>query len=81
MLAFSLRETRAGGSIVDIVVRPEVQFEQLTRNAVMGQLFGRRIPIASIEHLIIMKRIANRPKDLLNIAALERIQRGEDPNV
>ena len=81
MLAFSLREMQAGGSIVDILVRPEVQYEQLARNAVMGQLFGRRIPIASIDDLIVMKRIANRPKDLLDIAALEKLMRGEDPNV
>jgi len=27
-----------------------------------------------------MKRIANRPKDQLDIAALEKIKRGEDPN-
>ena len=80
MLAFSLRETQAGGGIVDVLVRPEVQFEQLMRNAVMGQLFGRRVPIASIDDLIVMKRIANRPKDLLDIVALEKILRGEDPN-
>ena len=35
---------------------------------------------ASIEHLLEMKRAANRPKDQLDIAALEKIQRGEDPN-
>ncbi len=81
MLAFSLRETQAGGSVVDVIVRPEVPFEQLMNNAVMGQLFGRRVPIASIDDLLVMKRSANRPKDLLDIAALEKIGRGEDPNV
>ena len=28
-----------------------------------------------------MKRISNRPKDQLDIVALEKIKRGEDPNV
>ena len=36
--------------------------------------------IASIDNLIVMKRAANRPKDQLDIAALEKIKRGEDPN-
>ena len=30
--------------------------------------------------LMLMKRTANRPKDRLDIEALEKILRGEDPN-
>lgn len=55
-------------------------FKVLKKNAVMGELFGRSIPIASMSDLLEMKRSANRPKDLLDIAALEKIMRGEDPN-
>jgi len=44
-------------------------------------LFGNTVRIASIDHLLEMKRIANRPKDQLDIVALEKIKRGEDPNV
>ncbi len=81
MLAFALREPQIGGSVVDILVRPEVPFDRLMANAVAGELFSRRVWIASIEDLITMKHIANRPKDQLDIVALEKIQRGEDPNV
>jgi len=81
MLAFSLREPQTGGSVVDVLVRPDVTFENLLANAVEGKLFGRRVWIASIEDLLTMKRIANRPKDRLDIEALEKIMRGEDPNV
>jgi hypothetical protein len=81
MLAFALREPQAGGGVVDILVRPEVPFEQLMNNAVAGELFSRQVWIASIDDLLTMKRIANRPKDRLDIAALEKIKRGEDPNV
>ena len=42
---------------------------------------AQEIWIASIDDLITMKRIANRAKDQLDIAALEKIKRGEDPNV
>ncbi len=81
MLAFSLRETQVGGSVVDIIVRPEVPFEKLKVNAAVGELFGRQVRIASIDDLLVMKRSANRPKDQIDVIALEKIVRGEDPNV
>ncbi len=81
MLAFALREPQIGGGVVDILVRPYVPFEQLIANAVAGELFSQKIWIACIDDLIAMKRIANRSKDQLDIAALEKIKLGEDPNV
>lgn len=80
MLAFALREPQMGGSVVDILVRPDVPFDQLMNNAITGELFAMKIRIASIDDLLTMKRIANRPKDQLDIVALEKIKRGEDPN-
>lgn len=80
MLAFSLREPQTGGGVVDVLVRPEVPFEQLHKNAVVGELFSQQVMIASIDDLLTMKRCANRDKDKLDIAALEKIKRGEDPN-
>ncbi|HCI12634.1 MAG: hypothetical protein A2063_08615 [Gallionellales bacterium GWA2_60_142] len=81
MLAFALREPQIGGGVVDVLVRPEVSFEQLKRNAVAGALFAQQVWIACIDDLLVMKRAANRSKDQLDIAALEKIKRGEDPNV
>ena len=81
MLAFALREPQAGGSAIDVLVRPDVPFETLMAHAVVGKLFTYQVWIASIDDLLIMKRIANRPKDQLDIVALEKIKRGEDPNV
>jgi hypothetical protein len=80
MLAFALREPHIGGSVVYVLVRSDVPYEMLATNAVEGDLFGRKVWIASIDDLLTMKRIANRPKDKLDIAALEKIKRGEDPN-
>ena len=79
-LAFALREPQVGGGIVDVLVRPEVPFEQLMENAVIGKLFSQQVWIASIDDLLTMKRVANRPKDRLDIEALQKIKRGEDPN-
>lgn len=81
MLAFALREPQVSGSVIDVLVRPEVAFEQLQIDAATVDLFGRSVKIASIEHLLFMKRIANRPKDRIDVEALEKIQRGEDPYV
>ncbi len=80
MLAFALREPQAGGSVVDVLVRPEVPYEKLRIKAVAGSLFANKVWIASIDDLLAMKRAANRPKDQLDIVALEKIKRGEDPN-
>lgn len=81
MLVFALREPQTGGAAVDVLVRPEVPFEDLFRRATKAMLFGHEIRIAAIDDLLTMKRAAGRPKDLLDIAALQTIQRGEDPNV
>lgn len=78
--AHALRGPDLTASVVDVLVRPEIAYDRLAAAAVEGELAGRRIKIASIEHLLEMKRAANRPKDQLDIAALEKIQRGEDPN-
>lgn len=80
MLAFTLREPQAGGGAVDVLVRPDVPYEKLRANAVVGTLFDARVWIASIDDLLTMKRIANRGKDRLDVVALEKIKRGEDPN-
>jgi len=80
MLAFALREPQVGGGVVDVLVRPVVPFERLQRNPVAGALFSQHVQIACIDDLLIMKRHANRDKDRLDIAALEKIKRGEDPN-
>lgn len=81
MLAFALREPQVAGSVIDVLVRPEVTFDKLQADAATVDLFGRTVKIASIEHLLFMKRIANRPKDRVDVEALEKIQRGEDPYV
>ena len=80
MSAFALREPQIGGSVVDVLVRPDVPFDRLMANAVAGELFARQVWIASIDDLLTMKRIANRPKDQLDVVALEKIKRGVDPN-
>src|SRR3989304_1514423 len=49
MLAFALREPHIGGSVVDVLVRSDVPYDTLMANAVAGELFGRKVWIASID--------------------------------
>jgi hypothetical protein len=80
MVAFALREAQPAGAIIDVLVRPVVTFEDLAAQSLAVELFGGTVKIASIDHLVAMKQAANRPKDLIDIDALQRIKRGEDPN-
>ncbi len=80
MLAFALREPGVAGSVIDVLVRSDVPYERLAKDALKMPLFGCDVAVASIDHLLEMKRIANRPKDRLDIEALEKIKRGESPD-
>lgn len=81
MVAFALREPQPAGSVIDILVRPVVAFDALLSDSLSVELFGNSVSIASLDHLMAMKRVANRPKDLIDIDALEKIKLGIDPNV
>ncbi len=57
-------------------------YEDLRRDATIEEVEGHRIRVASLSHLIAMKRAANRPKDKLMLLeyivfADERSGRGE----
>ena len=80
MLAFALREPGIAGSVIDVLVRSDVPYERLAADASLMTLFGVNVAVASIDHLLEMKRIANRPKDRIDIEALEKIKRGENPD-
>lgn len=61
---------------------PPFDFEMARARALVADLGGLRIPVASIEDLVAMKRRAGRPKDLedmrvLRALAAERGDRGD----
>lgn len=59
---------------VDVFIGEPVAFADLFRDAVMKDLDGVPVRIASIAHLIEMKQGIGRPRDLEDIAALRRIR-------
>jgi predicted nucleotidyltransferase len=50
-------------------------YEQLRGRAIETELAGVKVPVASLDDLIAMKKAAGRPKDLVAVEELEAIQR------
>jgi predicted nucleotidyltransferase len=72
---FSMRDESNPLLTVDLFAREPIPFEELWSHADTVLLGGRTIRIASIDHLIRMKRAAARPQDVLDIDQLEAIAR------
>ena len=75
MLAFAVRPATGTGPTVDVLTATVVEFDTLASSAIVKLVGGTPIPVASIEHLIEMKRVAGRAVDFSDIAALEALQR------
>lgn len=76
MLAFGLRHPDAMATVIDVLVRPAVPFEALRQEAKLVSIGNLTVPIASIDHLIVMKTGTGRSKDLIDIEELRKIQAG-----
>lgn len=60
---------------VDLFVREPFSFDAAWARATFADLGNVRVPVASIEDLVELKRVAGRPKDLEDIRVLEAIAR------
>lgn len=75
MLVFSLHHSKRYEELIDVFIEDVVPFEDLYARRVQVPAGDLSVPIASIEDLTTMKRIAGRAQDLRDIEALEDIQR------
>ena len=64
---------------VDIFVEHPIPFDDLWRDSQLMELGRGVVRVASIAHLIEMKRIANRPEDQLDIEAMTAILEATKP--
>jgi hypothetical protein len=78
MRVFSLVDPENPLRSVDLFAEPVLDFEELWANAKVIPLRESAVRVASIPHLIELKRLAGRPKDLDDIARLEEIQRRKE---
>jgi Nucleotidyl transferase AbiEii toxin, Type IV TA system len=76
LTVFSLWSPRFPATEVDIFVEEPFDFEDAFGRRVEAQLGFGTVSVASIHDLIALKRKAGRPKDLLDISELEKIERG-----
>lgn len=60
---------------IDILIHNPIDFGQLKSKAQIITAEGLEIPIASIDHLIKLKRISNREQDKSDIKALQKIEK------
>lgn len=73
MLVFQLWDPANPERSVDVFVREPLDFSAMLSEAVTKDLDGVPIRVASIRHLIMLKRAAGRPLDLDDIQALHEI--------
>lgn len=63
---------------VDVFADPPVPYPDLRARADLVRLGELTVPVAAIDDLIVMKRLAGRPQDLADVAALQDIRRRRD---
>ncbi|MBX3301314.1 MAG: nucleotidyltransferase [Nitrospira sp.] len=74
MRAFSLVDHTNPMRVVDLLLQPEVPFEELLARSQKGVVGETPIRIASLDDLIALKRSAGRPQDLADVMELEAIR-------
>ena len=75
MKTFSFYHRKDQYKLVDVFVTEPIPFKLLNKNKKMIKAGRIVIPICSMEHLVKLKKIACRPQDLADIAALKKIKK------
>ena len=75
MRVFSLFDPNEPMREIDLFAEHPIGFEELWRDSIIMPLSQTTVRVASIPHLIQLKRLAGRPQDHLDIEALQEILR------
>lgn len=74
MRAFSLIDPTNPMRVVDLLLKPEVPFDELLAHSQEAFVGTTRVRMASLDDLILLKRHAGRPQDLTDLEQLEAIR-------
>lgn len=74
MRAFSLVDPKNPMRVVDLLLKPEVPFEELLARSQEALVGETSVRVASLDDLITLKRHAGRPQDWTDIKELEAIR-------
>lgn len=77
MLVFQMVDEHDLRRNVDIFVSQPIGFEEMWQSSTVVFVDGVGIRVASIDHLIELKRQAARPQDLIDIEHLERLKKAQ----
>jgi hypothetical protein len=75
LTVFSLHDPDNPLREVDLFAEEPLPFDELWADSQVVEVAGVGVRVASIDHLIMLKRRAGRPQDLADIDALERLRR------
>lgn len=75
MRAFSLVDPTNPMRVVDLLLKPEVPFDELLARSQEALVGDTPVRVASLDDLIVLKRHAGRPQDLADIGELEAIRK------
>jgi hypothetical protein len=73
MTVFSFWDPAHSHPSVDLFIQNPIPFEELWSESIVVELSGTTIRVASIGHLIRLKEISNRPRDVADISLLREL--------
>jgi len=79
MVVLSFWDPQNRSPTVDVFTEYPMDFEKMFAASVLMPLAGTDVRVASIEHLIEVKRAAGRPKDLEDARRLTQLRDGKTP--
>ena len=75
MIAFALRPADIKGPTVDVLIDLKLDFDEAIKRAVLRDVQGVRIAVASVTDLIRLKEATGRPQDAADVEHLRRLVR------